>query len=194
MDRIVTNSKLFNFSKRVHPIKSYDHFCAAIRSCSGLPNFVQEACTAFTPINLIRRETPQNGIWVIVKLKLSLLVDSSFSHYVFCAYYMFSVNIFTSNFEASADLRRAKFRETKVNWLWRIKIRLGKSPIAEFQRRSCLQEAFREKINDTIVSGAIYIALLGILVSRNHELVNGISNGNWNVGKLHMFFLFFGNE
>ena len=32
----MTNSKLFKFSKTVHPIKSYDHFCAAIRSCSSL--------------------------------------------------------------------------------------------------------------------------------------------------------------
>ena len=35
------NSKLFKFSKMAHPIKSYDHFCAAIRSCSGLPKSVR---------------------------------------------------------------------------------------------------------------------------------------------------------
>ena len=45
MTEVVTNSKLFKFSKTVHPIKSYDHFCAAIRSCSG-------------PYKFFRRQTP----------------------------------------------------------------------------------------------------------------------------------------
>ena len=103
------NSKLFKFSKMVHPIKSYDHFCATIRSCSGLPKFFrQENCTAFTLINLIRRETPQNITkWCLGDSQIDNYHYRSISPFLtpYFTRTAFSTNIFTSNFDVVVLIR-----------------------------------------------------------------------------------------
>ena len=64
---------------------------------------------------------------------------------------------------------------------------LSKVMLLEFRRRSCLQKAFFEKPT-TPSFRAYFITLICVLVPWNYQLINGIINDNWNVGKfMHSF-------